>query len=556
MDITSQSTGECTNCSLLMDQCNELREEIKQLSNKIDSLTKFIYRNVDCNAKAVQCDIVCSSTSVATQCNSIDLNSSVTNSPNNTLITSDSSVNSESLQVNPDKTFSSSNAENLLRIFLDATSSNTAVFNNSLSIPSHVQPFTVFTENIFNHFNVASLEKSTIFDKMLHSRNVAYYGDTPYRYGNIVHNVRPFSDNKYLCEILTHLKTKLPSLNFNSALITKYRNGNDHINYHSDNESSIELDSDIITLSFGESRLIEFRPISKLGSVSSPSCLKVNNGELFLMTRESQDFYEHSVPRDDSTGLRVSITLRLLKHPVSPLNISQPCVTAASTPASDQLTAQNALNSTTSPSSKPTTLYISSSMFSGVKPTKMSSGHQDAVVLFYRGATVSQILGKLKQDQNFLGLDPELVTKVVLMCGTNNVDKVLGIPFSQCSSFASSNAVQYNSEVMNETFSSIDAIYSFLRTWNPTACINFLNILPRISKSRNLVINNLNQYIHNLCVNMGNTMFINTERERNLFTWKSYRRNNYFSKAGSDNVHLNSDGVVRLCKHLKYLVHN
>ena len=554
MDITSQNTGECSNCSLLMDQCNELREEIKQLSNKIDSLTKHIYGNSEsCIAKSVQCEIItqnneCSTTSVATQCNTVDPESLIMSSPNKTLTTSDSTLNSDYLQVNPDKTFNSSNIETLMRIFLDGTSSNTDVFNNSLSIPSHIQPFSVFTENIFNDFDVASLDKSTTFDKMFQSRHVAYYGDISYGYGDIVHIAKPFSDNIYLCEILTHLKTSMPNLKFNSALVTKYRDGNDHLNYHSDNESEIEKISDIITLSFGESRVIEFRPLSRLGLLSTPSCLKVNNGELFLMTRESQDFFEHSVPRDECTGMRISITLRLIKSPVSPL--------ITSVPSTVQQSVQNVPVSSTPQSFKPTTLYISSSMFSGFKPLKLSSMHQDATVLFYRGATAAQILGKLKQDQTFIGLNPTSVTKIVLMCGTNNVDKILGIPFSHCSSYVESGAVKVNSEVMNETFASIDAIYSFLREWNQNASISIVNILPRISRSRNFVINELNKYLHNLCVNMGNTNFINTERDRNLFTWRSYRRSDYFSKSGSDNVHLNSNGVVRLCKHLKYVMHN
>ena len=266
------------------------------------------------------------------------------------------------------------------------------------------------------------------------------------------------------------------------------------------------------------------------------------------MTRESQDFFEHSVPRDECTGMRISITLRLIKSPVSPL--------ITSVPSTVQQSVQNVPVSSTPQSFKPTTLYISSSMFSGFKPLKLSSMHQDATVLFYRGATAAQILGKLKQDQTFKGLNPTSVTKIVLMCGTNNVDKILGIPFSHCSSYVESGAVKVNSEVMNETFASIDAIYSFLREWNQNASISIVNILPRISRSRNFVINELNKYLHNLCVNMGNTNFINTERDRNLFTWRSYRRSDYFSKSGSDNVHLNSNGVVRLCKHLKYVMHN
>ena len=140
-------------------------------------------------------------------------------------------------------------------------------------------------------------------------------------------------------------------------------------------------------------------------------------------------------------------------------------------------------------SPKPTTLYISSSMFSGFNSSKLSSLSQNAVVLFYRGATIAQILGKLKQDPDFNKLDPSLISKIYVLCGTNNIDKILGIPFSHCSSFINLDSVQCNQELLNQACSSINDIYQFLHAWSYNAKINFVNIRPRISRSRNVTIN-------------------------------------------------------------------
>ena len=82
-----------------------------------------------------------------------------------------------------------------------------------------------------------------------------------------------------------------------------------------------------------------------------------------------------------------------------------------------------------------------------------------------------------------------------------------------------------------------------------------INILPRVSAARNCVINRLNEFICTLCVNLG-LNFVSTEIDRYLFsTRQGYRRDDLFNVVGSDNVHLNSSGIIKLGKHLKYLMH-
>ena len=105
--------------------------------------------------------------------------------------------------------------------------------------------------------------------------------------------------------------------------------------------------------------------------------------------------------------------------------------------------------------------------------------------------------------------------------------------------------------------SAITDLTKYLHNWSVSAKINIVNVLPRESVSRNMVINSLNAHIHKLSLDFNYINMVGTEKDRSLFTFgNGLRKNNYFDIRGSDNVHLNNAGLVRLAKHLKYLAHN
>ena len=95
----------------------------------------------------------------------------------------------------------------------------------------------------------------------------------------------------------------------NSCLINRYEGPGSYISEHSDNERSIERDSNIFTVSIGQSRTINFR---NLVSGDTPS-LQVDSGSMYSMTRISQEFYKHRVDVDEGAeGVRYSLTFRSL----------------------------------------------------------------------------------------------------------------------------------------------------------------------------------------------------------------------------------------------------
>jgi len=460
----------------------------------------------------------------------------------------------------------------------------------------------------FSNFNVLDLDNSTQYSLNLGNRSTAYYGIHPYCYGNITHQPQPLPQDSYITTIIKQVSVKMPSLVFNSILITKYEDGEDFVPLHSDNEKNIEKDSVIACISLGATRGIYFE-----SSTGSNLSVELEHGSVYCMTRKSQDIFRHGVPKRCNSSIRISITLRQLtpEPTVMPLEEAQqaaddnmvceflgdlahhqfqqsptfpnihPSRTCPNAPAplnhqhydyeQHKQRAQyhnhptkhhlrsNTGVSVPAPPKTSTTVYISSSMFSGLDENKLSSKHQQAKVLFYRGATAEDILVRLQSDPKFLAINTQQVNKVYLLCGSNNIDRIMGVPHHRRSSFVGVHEFNVpNSHGMEDTKGSIANLTYFLHEWARSATINLINILPRASEARNIIINELNDFMVDLCRQNDSFLYhIGTETSRRLFSNREgYRLEYYFNDKGTDNIHLTHEGVVRLARHLKYLAHN
>ena len=165
-------------------------------------------------------------------------------------------------------------------------------------------------------------------------------------------------------------------------------------------------------------------------------------------------------------------------------------------------------------------------MFKGLNESKMSSQHQNAKVFSYPGATAKTLLYKLKHDPNFLQINPSSVQKVYILCGTNNVDQILGVHKENYTGFITNHYP--SNRLLNEAQQDITSLIEYLHQWAQLASINILNILPRVSACRNLVINQLNQFIAHLSDTRPYVQMVRTEAHRNLFSFKSGDRKNNF----------------------------
>ena len=420
----------CTNCSSLSEQCFELKEEITILTQKLDNLLKVVL----CDRK----DFCC-------QANPL-LVSSSTQTDDDTITIPPVIPHDKPLfpDIFCDTSLSSTYQDSILMdIFISTESTNDQVRSDTdhekaYATPFVVLPFVSLPNLPFANFDFNTLDQETDFDTILNTRSLSFFGDFRYSYNGVKHNPKPIpSSDMYLCTILEHLHKILPDYKYNSILITKYRDGTDSIGFHSDNESEIVDESDIVTISLGETRTAKFRALNGSGNTCPEQSLNLEHGNVFVMSRVSQNYFQHSIISDGSTNPRISLTFRLLKPE-----------TIISTPTSEEVSPildivnnvkpLQTLNNNGPPVSEKITLYIGDSMFRHFSPSKLSSTSQKAVVLSYPGATVGGVLSKLKADPAFSNIDPHKVKKIYLFCGTNNIDKALGIPFSHNSNFVDS----------------------------------------------------------------------------------------------------------------------
>jgi alkylated DNA repair dioxygenase AlkB len=107
----------------------------------------------------------------------------------------------------------------------------------------------------------------------------------------------------------------------NSTLINYYRDGNDYIRYHKDDEKVFGDNPTIAMLTFGCPRELKFKWTTSLKDRSEPGftssthendkSFKVEPGTLFIMAGAVQKCYWHGVERDSSiTEPRYSLTFR------------------------------------------------------------------------------------------------------------------------------------------------------------------------------------------------------------------------------------------------------
>ena len=148
-------------------------------------------------------------------------------------------------------------------------------------------------------------EQQSIFNfgrKVAQPRLVAWFADTEgtYRYSGLTLKANPFTPTllgiKEKIEDITHAK-------FNSALANLYRNGDDKVGWHSDNEPEFGIDPVIASLSLGAMRRFDFRrtetTINRKGEREETKVTKKENlasGDLVVMSGASQREWTHRIP--------------------------------------------------------------------------------------------------------------------------------------------------------------------------------------------------------------------------------------------------------------------
>ena len=145
----------------------------------------------------------------------------------------------------------------------------------------------------------------------LKSREVEYFGEYRYNYGNITHTAKT-PPPSIQC-VMDKIKAVNPGCTINSCLVTKYANAESHCPPHSDNEPILSPIESIFTLSLGAQRKMKFTNIT----THDTEDVLLPSNSLLSVSRKSQDHYLHEIPKDSTPDqkdmTRYSLTFRDVK---------------------------------------------------------------------------------------------------------------------------------------------------------------------------------------------------------------------------------------------------
>ena len=140
----------------------------------------------------------------------------------------------------------------------------------------------------------------------------AWYGDPAARYRYSGLELEPLSWTPVLSE-LRGLVESLTRCRFNSVLLNRYRDGQDGMGWHSDDEPELGSNPQIAALSFGAQRRFVMR---RRDHHDDRIELTLADRSLLLMGASTQQYWQHSLPKTRRmTAERISLTFRLVSLP-------------------------------------------------------------------------------------------------------------------------------------------------------------------------------------------------------------------------------------------------
>jgi alkylated DNA repair dioxygenase AlkB len=139
----------------------------------------------------------------------------------------------------------------------------------------------------------------------------AWHGDDGcvYTYSGISLTAKPWT------EPLLAIREKVEETtgaNFNAVLLNHYRNGNDSVSYHADDEPGLGDEPTIASVSFGEERVFRMKHRTDRSIQNQKFVLR--NGSLFVMSGLTQKHWLHGITKTDKpVGPRINLTFRYMQ---------------------------------------------------------------------------------------------------------------------------------------------------------------------------------------------------------------------------------------------------
>ena len=140
-------------------------------------------------------------------------------------------------------------------------------------------------------------------------RQVAWYGDAQarYRYSGVEH--QPLLWTPLLAEIRRQVEEQVGQP-LNAVLLNLYRDGQDSMGWHSDDEAELGRNPLIASLSLGGERRFDLR---RKGGTRIEHSLMLGHGSLLVMAGQTQHHWQHQVAKTRKPcAPRLNLTFRLV----------------------------------------------------------------------------------------------------------------------------------------------------------------------------------------------------------------------------------------------------
>lgn len=147
-------------------------------------------------------------------------------------------------------------------------------------------------------------------------RQQVAFGDdgVSYRFSGTVVPARPWPLP------LLELKNKIRrsrGVDYNFVLVNRYRNGDDHMGEHRDDEPELDKAVPIASVSLGQTRKFVFKHSDVRKKTRQVELVKLElcHGSLLMMNWPTNEHWYHSVPKEKkATNVRLNLTFRKIKQ--------------------------------------------------------------------------------------------------------------------------------------------------------------------------------------------------------------------------------------------------
>ncbi len=177
----------------------------------------------------------------------------------------------------------------------------TAALSNSICADHDVQ----------EHVAWLRKEITVMGRKVMQPREIAYMADHGLRYTYSKTQLEPTEFPEEI-EAIRKRVQEMANTNFNCCLLNRYRDGRDHLGWHSDNEKLFGKNPTIASVSFGAKRDFVLR---RNADHAHKLVYPLGHGDILIMRGSTQQDWMHSLPKRASSGPRINMTFRNIIHP-------------------------------------------------------------------------------------------------------------------------------------------------------------------------------------------------------------------------------------------------